>query len=169
MNIENLKIDPKWRTQTVVDLCLAMRETQDFSAMPILADALQEADCGDETLLQFLRNPTGTYAIKAGVVGLVTSQDTEEAVLELHDFGSNGYDCPDYEILVNAASGHHKENKITGDEYGWIHSKNDGEYLCFGGVDAHGDIPDRFWDLVQKATGKVIHRNDRAKYFSCSC
>jgi hypothetical protein len=41
-----------WRTETVVALCQAMRQSRDYSAMPILADALQDAEYGDEEVLE---------------------------------------------------------------------------------------------------------------------
>ena len=42
---------PEWRTSTVVALASQMYESRDFSAMPILADALQDAGCEDEQVL----------------------------------------------------------------------------------------------------------------------
>lgn len=58
-------------------------------------------------------------------------------------------DCPDYEetlaLAVNCSD----------------------EYLHVNGHDAHGEIPDEFWDHVEIVTGrKVMHR---ATFFSCSC
>jgi hypothetical protein len=35
---------PEWRTETAVGLAKQMYESADFSALPILADALQDAD-----------------------------------------------------------------------------------------------------------------------------
>ena len=43
--------DPSWRTDTVVSLARTMYEARDFSAMPILADALQDAGCDNEEIL----------------------------------------------------------------------------------------------------------------------
>ena len=37
--------DPDWRTTTAVQLAQQMYDSRDFSAMPILADALQDAGC----------------------------------------------------------------------------------------------------------------------------
>jgi hypothetical protein len=39
-----------------------MHATGDFSAMPILADALQEAGCENEWLLWHCRAPAGAHA-----------------------------------------------------------------------------------------------------------
>ena len=42
---------PAWRTATVLALARRMYETREFSAMPILADALQDAGCHDDDVL----------------------------------------------------------------------------------------------------------------------
>ncbi|AMV27216.1 hypothetical protein VT84_22635 [Gemmata sp. SH-PL17] len=47
---------PEWRTDTVVLLSRGMYESRDFSAMPILADALQEAGCDNEDVLNHCRD-----------------------------------------------------------------------------------------------------------------
>jgi hypothetical protein len=65
----------------------------------------------------------------------------------LRDFCANA-DCPGYEEVMEAAA----------------HS--DGEYIHFG-TDAHGEIPDEFWDHYEIVTGKKVKQ--RATYFSCSC
>lgn len=48
--------DSQWRTSTAIAIATQMYESRDFSAMPILADALQDAGCEEETLLQQMRN-----------------------------------------------------------------------------------------------------------------
>ena len=45
----------KWRTSAVVDLARTMYESRDFAAMPILADALEEAGCEDADILTHCR------------------------------------------------------------------------------------------------------------------
>jgi hypothetical protein len=47
--------EPSWRTSTVVALARQMYEARDFSAMPILADALQDAGCDNEDILDHCR------------------------------------------------------------------------------------------------------------------
>jgi hypothetical protein len=44
-------VDLAWLTSTVAALAHAMYESRDFSAMPILADALQDAGCDNEDVL----------------------------------------------------------------------------------------------------------------------
>jgi hypothetical protein len=43
--------DPDWRTDTARSLACGMYESREFSAMPILADALQEAGCDRPDIL----------------------------------------------------------------------------------------------------------------------
>ena len=66
---------PEWRTDTAVSLASLMYESRDFSAMPILADALQDAGCGDEQVLQHCRDPHGVHVRGCWVVDLVLGKD----------------------------------------------------------------------------------------------
>jgi hypothetical protein len=49
--------DPAWRTSTAIALARQMYDSRDFGAMPILADALQDAGCEDEQVLAHCREP----------------------------------------------------------------------------------------------------------------
>lgn len=48
---------PECRTDTVVTLARQMYESRDFSARPILADALEDANCTEEAILAHCRGP----------------------------------------------------------------------------------------------------------------
>jgi hypothetical protein len=48
--------DPSWLTPTVVSLARQMYESRDFSPMPILADALQDAGCDNPDILDHCRS-----------------------------------------------------------------------------------------------------------------
>lgn len=48
--------DPNWRTSDVVAIARGMYEKRDFSPMPLLADALQDAGCDDESILNHCRS-----------------------------------------------------------------------------------------------------------------
>lgn len=48
--------DHSWLTTTVVALAREIYETRDFGAMPILADALQDAGCEDDAILEHCRD-----------------------------------------------------------------------------------------------------------------
>jgi hypothetical protein len=49
------EVDPAWRTADVLALARGMYESRDFGAMPILADALQDAGCDNEAILSHCR------------------------------------------------------------------------------------------------------------------
>lgn len=72
--------EKSWRTDTVVALCRSMRESQDYSACPVLADALQDADYPDEGRLVLMRSD-GLDPIEAErLVAVVYSDETAAAV-----------------------------------------------------------------------------------------
>src|SRR5207253_1637200 len=47
--------NPAWRTSTAVALAQQMYDSRDFGAMPILADALQDAGCTNDDVLNHCR------------------------------------------------------------------------------------------------------------------
>ncbi|MDY3557511.1 hypothetical protein R5W23_000037 [Gemmata sp. JC673] len=61
---------PEWRTRTAVLLARQMYESRDFSAMPIFADALQDAGCDNADILNHCRGP-GPHVRGCWVVDLV--------------------------------------------------------------------------------------------------
>jgi hypothetical protein len=61
---------PEWRTGTAVSLARTMYESREFSAMPILADALQDAGCDNEDILSHCRG-TGPHIRGCWVTDLV--------------------------------------------------------------------------------------------------
>ena len=63
--------DPAWRTGTVLALATQMYESRDFGAMPILADALQDAGCTSEDVLNHCRDAHATHVRGCWVVDLV--------------------------------------------------------------------------------------------------
>jgi hypothetical protein len=62
------------RTDTAVSLARRMYEARDFSAMPILADALQDAGCADEQILDHCRG-SGPHVRGCWVVDLVLGKE----------------------------------------------------------------------------------------------
>jgi hypothetical protein len=59
--------DPNWRTSTVATLARQMYESRDFSPMPVLADALQDAGCDHPDILAHCRG-AGPHARGCWVV-----------------------------------------------------------------------------------------------------
>jgi hypothetical protein len=66
--------DPAWRTDTAVALARTMYDDNDFSAMPILADALQDAGCANDDLLAHCREP-GEHVRGCWVVDAVLGRE----------------------------------------------------------------------------------------------
>jgi hypothetical protein len=63
--------DPDWRTSTAVALARQMYDSRDFSAMPILADALQDVGCASDAILTHCRDAAGVHVRGCWVVDLV--------------------------------------------------------------------------------------------------
>ncbi len=55
-------LEQKFRTETVMNIIKNIRKTGDFSAMPILADALGDADFPEESILSHYRNPEARFS-----------------------------------------------------------------------------------------------------------
>ncbi|MBY0458019.1 MAG: hypothetical protein K2V38_11820 [Gemmataceae bacterium] len=72
---------PAWRTESAVLLARGMYESRDFSAMPILADALQDAGCNSADVLDHCRGVgggsagTGLHVRGCWVVDLVLGRE----------------------------------------------------------------------------------------------
>jgi hypothetical protein len=60
-----------WRTDTAIALARTMYDSREFSAMPILADALQDAGCDNEDVLNHCRDPRQIHIRGCWVVDLV--------------------------------------------------------------------------------------------------
>ncbi|VTU01051.1 Uncharacterized protein (Fragment) OS=uncultured bacterium PE=4 SV=1 [Gemmataceae bacterium] len=67
--------DPAWRTDTAVSLARVMYESRDFGAMPILADALQDAGCDNGAVLAHCRDPLQVHVRGCWVVDLVLGRE----------------------------------------------------------------------------------------------
>jgi hypothetical protein len=67
----SVAFDPRWRTSTAVGLARTMYDDRDFGAMPILADALQDAGCEDAAILNHCRDPHQVHVRGCWVVDLV--------------------------------------------------------------------------------------------------
>jgi hypothetical protein len=62
---------PQWRTLTVMALARVVYERRNFSALPILADALQDAGCDNEEMLAHCRDTSANHARGCWAVDLV--------------------------------------------------------------------------------------------------
>ena len=68
-------------------------------------------------------------------------------------------DCPNYEVIMGRVA-------LIAD--GQSGSNFDDDYMHFDNIDAHGKIPDEFWDHAEIVLGRPILGRKPA-YFSCSC
>src|SRR4029453_508957 len=66
---------PEWRTDTAMALARQMYESREFGAMPILADALQDAGCDSDDALNHCRDTTAPHIRGCWVVDLVLGKD----------------------------------------------------------------------------------------------
>jgi|SRR5579883_1668556 len=64
-----------WRTDTAVALASQMYDSRDFSAMPILADALQDAGCDNDDILTHCRDPKQPHVRGCWVVDLILDKE----------------------------------------------------------------------------------------------
>ncbi len=67
-------LDPRWLTSTVADLAAAIYQERAFDRMPILADALMDAGCDNETLIAHCRGD-GPHVRGCWVVDLLLGKE----------------------------------------------------------------------------------------------
>ncbi|MCE9566333.1 MAG: hypothetical protein K8U57_30280 [Planctomycetes bacterium] len=68
---EPVTFSPEWRTSTAFAIAREMYVSRDFSAMPILADALQDAGCDNEDILNHCRDANQIHVRGCWIVDLV--------------------------------------------------------------------------------------------------
>ncbi len=66
-----VSVSAEWRTDTVLTLARTMYESREFGAMPILADALQDAGCDRDDVLNHCRDTNHIHVRGCWVVDLV--------------------------------------------------------------------------------------------------
>jgi hypothetical protein len=66
-----IPFSPSWHTATTVAVAKQMYEVRDFCAMPILADAIQDAGCDSDEVLNHCRDPKQVHVRGCWVVDLV--------------------------------------------------------------------------------------------------
>ncbi len=69
-----VSINPAWVTSCILAMCRGMYESQNFAAMPILADALEEAGCNNADILAHCRKP-GVHVRGCWAVDLVLGME----------------------------------------------------------------------------------------------
>jgi hypothetical protein len=66
--------DTEWGTDRAVSLAVAMFESGTYDRLPILADVLEEAGCGDDAILAHCRNPNQVHVRGCWVVDRVLNR-----------------------------------------------------------------------------------------------
>jgi hypothetical protein len=66
---------PTWRTSTAVTVARQMYDAREFSAMPILADALQDAGCDSDDVLNHCREVGAVHVRGCWVVDGVLGKE----------------------------------------------------------------------------------------------
>jgi hypothetical protein len=77
---------PEWRSEAVAGLCRWMLDARAYHALPVLADALEDAGCADAALLAACRDPALSAVRAERLVNLVYSDETAAAVRWLEQF-----------------------------------------------------------------------------------
>jgi hypothetical protein len=127
---------------------------------PEFPDA-EVASFAEESGENFENHTDDVVVARAAYAGRTTDNKAESEAW-LRNFLDNG-DTPGYDLVMKAITG----EPTSEDDYYSV--RNEGEYIMSYGRDAHGDIPDEFWDHAEIVTGMKFPRETRASHFSCSC
>jgi hypothetical protein len=177
-------IEDRWRTRQVLDLCLAIRQEQDYDSCPILADALEEAGCDDAGALLALRCGLG-WGEACLLVAVIYDQSLQASVDYLTDMAEKlgapaRYRNPDdpedpdrYDIEtgepLTAATLLEAARSYVKDGTHFHMGTNEAYKHCFW------DDERTFWDHYERATGAgaddAFDEKDwkGGAFFSCSC
>jgi hypothetical protein len=75
-----ITLSPEWCTDTATLLARQMHASHDFSTMPILADALQDAGCDSEDVLTHCRDANAIHVPGCWVVERILTQTNPELI-----------------------------------------------------------------------------------------
>ena len=68
-------MDPHWRTPTLTMLARGIYDDRNFEDLPILADALEDAGCGNEDALTHCRDTNQVHMRGCWVVDLLLGKE----------------------------------------------------------------------------------------------
>ena len=153
-------------TPTVQGIIQHIRQGQDYSPLPILADALQDADYPDEDTLKKLREDAPDVIEAQLVLCKLLGGEYQDSVAWMVRFAaelgdSHGYEGErnqpmNYRVLMEAAHDHFTS----------------GDYLIQWGHDNWRDTfygnQEKFWGHYEIITGRVIEDKE-VSFISCSC
>lgn len=153
-----------WRNWNVTALCEAMRKDQDWSNLPILADALEDAGCRDQDMLDKLRRGGLEEWEEQRLVALIRSEESAAAVRWLEQLvkwiNYSGEEPHNYEYVIGQGYNGVKEG-------GMFFSSDDGADY-FRESEANVQEFYRNWSL---ATGEQLPGEEKQREitFSCAC
>ena len=168
-------MNPQWRATTVLALCRRMLDSREFDALPILADALQDAGCGDGELRKRCQDPDLEPVRAERLVNLIYSDETAAAVRWLEQFvrdiNYGEYDDDGNEVGPSDTDPHTYEYVIRaghqGVEEGGMYFGSDAGADFFRESDANRREFFRNWSLV---TGVAVPDDVRERVsVSCAC
>lgn len=164
------KIEPTWRTSTVIELCEQMRTDNDYSRLPVLADALMDAGCDSSELLEACHK-TAPGVLAQRLTAIVLSDELAMHVRCVEEFAGIFKDkYPDeytesfsisYEKLMQVAGNQDKEGQRSWRE-DYIHLPFDTPDEAYRGVK-------EFWEHFAAITGKEEAEGREDSFFSCAC
>lgn len=156
--------NPSWRTPTVVALCESMRQLQDYSALPILADALEENGYSHWQSLEVMRDVSIPLWQQERMVAIVYSPESLAAIHWIDSYAFNlgvggypgGLPQMTYTMLMEAAD----KFARTGDSglgegsMGWSNESYDSDA--------------EFWKMWALVTARTPP-DDTYEFLACEC
>lgn len=163
-----------WQTETVLALAQQMRESKDYSAMPILADALEDAGYDDSSRLSICRSTEMTDIDYCRLLCEVIGGELEKAVEWMEHFSrelDNGTRDDDeyyghqdltmnYNKLMTLAQDYLKTGEFI-TEYGTEHWR-----------DTFNSSDETFWKnyrLIMNDNSPPMYEFGDGSFFNCSC
>jgi hypothetical protein len=140
-----------WRTPSVVGICAKIREDQDYSLLPVLADALEDSGYPDgEVLVQMRISNTYGYnerSLLPRLVSLVESDEGAKAIEWLDDC-ANKYarNWLEYEEYATQIGSEHWRDTFS------------------------SSLREQFWKCYEIVYGVTLPEDKKQySFFSCSC
>ena len=161
---------PKWRTQNVLSICKEMKETRKYDALPILADALEEAGYEDKEVLEECRTQSNlSYQLQEfaheRLICLFTDDEKATAVRWIEKFAHRMGQS--YERLMLAADtwmDGEKDLEERGEGWNDSWTRDDTESYKGIGIEEWKV----FWTHYEKIVEEEV-KNKEATFFTCSC
>ena len=150
-----VEINRCWRTSTVIDLGRHMLDANDFSLLPVLGDALMDAGCDSQELIDACSNEqVGLFARR--ICAMIASEDLAESVKWLDDFAD--YWNFDYEQMMAAPFEENEQGYIVAHGYD-LHSR----------TDLDDDDEQQFYRHLTAVTGQKVPPRESNGLYTCSC